>query len=226
MSSRSDKYFYAFYKIHPPPSSLLLERREFHDVAVEIGGWRIIVQVEGAAVRAEQEGGSRRRRRCRRRNELVEEVEWSHRLALLVPVAYEEVVATADDRRPRWAPGGRQPEDAMRLGRRRWRNQGHTAAGQQMLLSDFTRSTRFCALSLSLSSLYTGSSRHRVARLSTLFHRIHVSLSHPIPFSFFLSLSLSSLTPPLSVRIVLSAFHYRSTAPVIPLSFFVSFWEI
>lgn len=102
-----------FYKIDPP-SPLSLERRELHDVAVEIGGRCIIVQVEGAAVRAEREGGPRRRR-----DELVEEVERGHRLALLVPVAHKEVVAAADDRWPGRAPGGRQPEDAMRLGRRR-----------------------------------------------------------------------------------------------------------
>lgn len=107
-----------FYKIDPP-SPLSLERRELHDVTVEIGGRRVIVQVEGAAVRAERGGESRRRHRCRRRDELVEEVERGHRFALLVPVTHEEVVAAADDRRPGRAPGGRQPEDAVRLGRRR-----------------------------------------------------------------------------------------------------------
>lgn len=69
------------------------------------------------------------------------------------------------------------------------------------------------ALFLSLSSLYTGSSRHRVARLSTLFHRIHVSLSHPLslflfrsfflfpsPFSRLLYPSISSLRFPLSLH--------------------------
>lgn len=80
-----------------------------HDVAVEIGGRRV-VQVERVAVRAERGG---------RRDELVEEIEGGHRLAFLVPVAYEEVVAATDDRRPRRAPGRRQSEDAVRLGRRR-----------------------------------------------------------------------------------------------------------
>lgn len=92
----------------------ILERRELHNVAAEIDG-RQIVRVEQAAVRAERGG---------RRDELVKEVEGGHRLALLVPITHEEILAAADDRRSGRAPGGWQPENAMRLGRRRWETKG------------------------------------------------------------------------------------------------------
>lgn len=191
-------------------SGSVLKRREFHDVAVEICGRRI-VRVEKAAIRAER--GSRH-------DKLIEEVEGGHRLTLLVSIAHKEVVAAANDRRPRWAPGGRQPEDAVRLGRRRWETKG---SGSTCLRLD---SISFLFLSLSLSS-YTGSSRHRVARLSTLFH-VFTSPS----FSFFLSRAHSpflsfpiflSFSPPFSfsrlfylfVSYRLSAFHRRFTVPFI-----------
>lgn len=56
------------------------------------------------------------------------------------------------------------------------------------------------ALFLSLSSLYTGSSRHRVARLSTLFH-VSLSLFLSLTLSLFFSFLLFFFTSPSSVRI-------------------------
>lgn len=82
----------------------------------------------------------------------------------------------------------------MRLGRRRWETKG---SGSTCLRLD---SISFLFLFLSLSS-YTGSSRHRVARLSTLFH---VFMSPSLFFSLARSFSLplfpylSFFSPPLS----------------------------
>lgn len=56
------------------------------------------------------------------------------------------------------------------------------------------------ALFLFLSSLYTGSSRHRVARLSTLFH-VSLSLSLVLSLTLFFPFLFLFFTSPLSVRI-------------------------
>lgn len=73
-----------------------------------------------------------------------------------------------------------------------------------MVLSDFTRSTRLFAL-FSFSLLYTGSSRHRVARLSTLFHiftSLSLSLPLALPFSFFFLFPSVSFPRLSSIRIL------------------------